>query len=143
MKLRERRTKDLHGALLAERAILIRTIKQDKTMMGSRDGDAADISTFDRDSALVWEIEDHESERLFEVDDALRRMGDGTYGVCELCGEQIPLKRLVAVPVAKLCIDCQGDAERQHAVGKKPHEVRTVMMVEDVWGFERLTLKAL
>lgn len=143
MELMERQIKDLHGALLAKRAILVRTIKQEKTMMGSRDGDAGDMSTFDRDSDLLWEIEEHESDRLFEVDDALRRMDDGIYGICELCGEEIPLERLAAVPVAKLCVDCQGDAERQRVVRKKPREVRPMMLVGDLWGFERLTLEAL
>lgn len=49
---------------------------------------------------LVEELE----ERHTEVDEALERMDSGTYGVCEECGEEIPLERLEANPAARTCI---------------------------------------
>jgi len=141
MDVMERRFEDLREALVAERAVLIQQIKQEKTLTGWRDGDDVDLSTFDRDSDLRWKIEEHESDRLLDIDDALLRMDARTYGICELCGEDISLARLAAVPVAKLCISCQTDSERQHASEGESHEVREMMTVEDVWGSERLTLR--
>ena len=49
---------------------------------------------------------------LQEVEDALSRISDGSYGLCRLCDAKIKPARLNAVPWAPLCIDCQEDAER-------------------------------
>ena len=50
--------------------------------------------------------------RLASIDDALARLGTGTYGTCIDCGNAIPLERLVALPQAARCIDCQRRDER-------------------------------
>ncbi|MFI0408106.1 TraR/DksA family transcriptional regulator [Actinomadura sp. 3N508] len=44
--------------------------------------------------------------RLADIDDALRRLGDGTYGVCERCGDAIAAERLEARPFARTCFGC-------------------------------------
>lgn len=125
---------ELRRALLAERAALVQQIRQGKTLTGFRDGDDADVSTFDRDSALRWTIEEHEIDRILGIDAALRRMDARTYGICELCGEEMPLARLVAVPIAKLCVDCQAKGERQRASEGAWREAREMMLVEDLCG---------
>ncbi len=51
-----------------------------------------------------------ESAELAQIDRALQRLGEGTYGECQDCGKQIPQKRLQLVPFALRCVDCQ----RQH-----------------------------
>jgi DnaK suppressor protein len=55
----------------------------------------------------------HETAELEQLDGALARMDDGSYGQCSACGEAITLARLRAQPMAALCIDCQQKAERQ------------------------------
>ena len=63
-------------------------------------------------STLAWEREqlaaliEAEERRLVAIDDALARLDDGTYGVCEACGEQIPDGRLEVRPFARRCVDC-------------------------------------
>ena len=57
--------------------------------------------------------------RLADIDDALGRIDNGTYGQCEQCGWAIPIARLEAIPHARLCVACQQDQEvdlrgRQH-----------------------------
>ncbi|MFQ6057263.1 MAG: TraR/DksA family transcriptional regulator [Anaerolineae bacterium] len=53
-------------------------------------------------------------ERMLEqVEEALRRFEEGTYGICEQCGEQIDPARLRALPYATLCFDCQQHRERR------------------------------
>ncbi|MAG36887.1 MAG: conjugal transfer protein TraR [Dehalococcoidia bacterium] len=54
-------------------------------------------------------------QRLVELDDARRRLEQGRYGVCQLCSEEIPAKRLKAVPQATHCIDCQRKLEDRFA----------------------------
>jgi len=48
---------------------------------------------------------------LKKIDEAIGRIDDGTYGVCESCGEQIGIKRLEARPVTTLCIECKTQQE--------------------------------
>ena len=55
---------------------------------------------------------DSERRLLSEIDDALRRIGSNTYGICEGAGEQIPKKRLAAIPWARYCVQCAALAEK-------------------------------
>lgn len=55
-----------------------------------------------------------EQETLYEVDDALRRIEDGTYGICERTGQPIPAERLKAVPWARFTVEAQAQAEHEN-----------------------------
>ncbi|MEW5797066.1 MAG: TraR/DksA C4-type zinc finger protein [Candidatus Zixiibacteriota bacterium] len=55
---------------------------------------------------------------LYHIDEALRRIEDGTYGKCHTCGKQIQVPRLTAVPHARLCIECKS-AEEEAKTGRK------------------------
>lgn len=52
---------------------------------------------------------------LYHIDEALRRIEEGTYGKCHSCGRQIPMPRLKAVPHARLCIPCKSSEEEKKA----------------------------
>ena len=52
-----------------------------------------------------------EQNILYTIDEALKRVEDGTYGSCTQCGKQIPKKRLAALPHTELCIACQSKTE--------------------------------
>jgi RNA polymerase-binding transcription factor DksA len=56
-------------------------------------------------------------DRLSQVVEALQRLDQGTYGICETCSEFIGVERLVAKPHARLCIQCRRDAERRRSLG--------------------------
>lgn len=73
--------------------------------------DAADLEQ-SREAALLKEATEY--QRWMDVQAALRKIKNGTYGICESCGGEISEARLEAYPTAKLCLDCQRD-----------HEVRT------------------
>jgi DnaK suppressor protein len=49
--------------------------------------------------------------QLRQVDEAIRRLHDGGYAICDYCGREIPRERLMAVPWAMLCLQCQADVE--------------------------------
>jgi RNA polymerase-binding protein DksA len=72
-------------------------------------GDMA-TSTFDRE--LDATLEGNEERALEQIDAALQRIEDGTYGICLKRGEQIGPERLEAAPWATLCIDCKRLEER-------------------------------
>lgn len=61
-------------------------------------------------------IRSRESRLIKKVQLALERLGDGTYGDCELCGEPISIRRLEARPVTTKCIDCKEQEERMEAL---------------------------
>jgi RNA polymerase-binding protein DksA len=71
----------------------------------------AGTETFEREKDLSI-LESIEAE-LADVEHALRRLDEGTYGVCEACGKPIGVERLEAMPAARLCLDDQAQAERQ------------------------------
>jgi len=66
--------------------------------------------TFDKEFALG--LISNQQEFIYEIDEALKRIDDGTYGKCENCKKAISLKRLNALPFARLCIKCQGVEEK-------------------------------
>ena len=76
-------------------------------------GDFYDHASTDRDRELALMLADREREKLTLVDDALKRIENGTYGICESCDEEIDRERLAAMPFTKLCLSCQEDLERQ------------------------------
>ena len=59
--------------------------------------------------------------RSVDLRDALRRLDEGTYGVCGSCDQFIHPERLLAVPEASLCLDCQNESERHHPVQGVTH----------------------
>lgn len=68
---------------------------------------SADIGT---DAAMLESDSINLNELINEVrliDEALAKLSNGDFGVCEMCGEEITKKRLKAIPYAKLCIDCK------------------------------------
>jgi len=76
------------------------------------DNHLADTATETYDRELDYSLEENSEHVLAEIDAALKRIEDGTYGICTNRGEQIPVERLEARPYATLCIDCQRERER-------------------------------
>ncbi|MBV8560743.1 MAG: TraR/DksA C4-type zinc finger protein [Acidimicrobiia bacterium] len=83
--------------------------------LSSVDQHQADVGTetFEREKDISI-LEQIDAE-LADVEHALRRLDDGTYGTCEFDGKPIPEERLEAVPAARFCVQHQAEAERQAA----------------------------
>jgi DnaK suppressor protein len=106
--------------LLAERDRLTKSIRsiEDESRHDSARETGIDLAgyaetgtdSFERETAL--NIASSESDRLAEIGDALKRIEDGTYGICEGSGKPIPRKRLEAFPSARYCIEYQEELER-------------------------------
>ena len=74
----------------------------------------ADMAADTYDRELSMNIVSSEQEILYQIDDALKRLEDGSYGICQQCNQAIVMSRLRAVPYASLCIDCQRSKERKN-----------------------------
>jgi RNA polymerase-binding transcription factor DksA len=85
--------------------------------LSNMDQHQADVGTetFEREKDLSI-LENVEAE-LADIEHALSRLNDGTYGTCEVCGRPIDDDRLEAVPAARLCLEDQVAAERQARAG--------------------------
>jgi DnaK suppressor protein len=75
--------------------------------------DTYDLATESRDREISSILTDRERGKLEAIDEALGRVDDGSYGVCENCGGDIAEKRLEAMPFTRLCVTCQGERERE------------------------------
>ena len=74
---------------------------------GGTDNHLGDTATAMFDRELDEGLEEGAQQTLAEIDAALRRIDDGSYGVCEVCGKPIAPQRLAAIPWARRCIDDQ------------------------------------
>ena len=75
--------------------------------------DTYDLASEERDREINFILSDRERSKARNIDDALERMEEGTYGVCDACGLEIAEERLTAMPFTRLCRDCQQEQERE------------------------------
>jgi DnaK suppressor protein len=87
-------------------------------------GDIYDQASSERDRELDLLLGDREREKLRNIDEALDRLTDGEYGVCEECEEDIPLGRLKVLPFARYCVRCKADIEKLQAQTRRFEEER-------------------
>ncbi len=103
--------------LVETRAKLMSEIDQE--MQTEREGkkdegmDTYDLASDARDREISFILSDRERTKIKEIDDALERLNDNSYGICESCGLEIAEERLNAMPFTRLCRDCQQDQERE------------------------------
>jgi len=73
----------------------------------------ADVATDNYDREFSLGLASSEREILYVLDDALKKIEDGTYGICEVCKTAISKTRLKALPQASLCVKCQEKREKR------------------------------
>ena len=81
--------------------------------------DPSDRATMESNRNSVLRIRDRERKLIFKIQDALRRLDAGEFGVCEECGEEIGIERLKARPVTTLCIECKSTQEVRERNAKR------------------------
>lgn len=96
---------------------------QDKVKSGTAGtskeiGDMYDQASEERDRELDLLLGDRERGKLMQIEDAFVRLKEGSYGLCEECGEPINPKRLRIVPFARTCVDCQTDKENEERMNR-------------------------
>ena len=76
-------------------------------------GDEADLATMAQAKEQSMWLANDQKQRLAQVDQALARIAEGKYGICDRCGQLIAPERMQAVPHATLCIQCQSKSEKR------------------------------
>jgi DnaK suppressor protein len=74
--------------------------------------DPNDRASLESDRNFELRIRDRERKLIMKMQEAIKRIDDGVFGICEICGGPISEKRLIARPVTTLCIDCKTKQEK-------------------------------
>lgn len=85
--------------------------KEEQSATSEKTSDEAETASLELNRNLSIRLLERDRSALFQIDRALSKLEDGTYGLCESCGESIESKRLQARPFASLCIACKEEQE--------------------------------
>jgi DnaK suppressor protein len=112
--------KEYFKRLLSQRLDDLLT-EANKTVSGMTDfgdhfADLLDRASTESDTSFARRIKGRESILIRKIKDALTKLEDGTFGICEECGEKIPEKRLKARPVTTFCIKCKEQEEADEKI---------------------------
>ena len=117
--MNERQLRYFRGKLLDWKAEILRETRETVVHLQGENlnhPDLADRATSETDRALELRTRDRQRKLISKIDEALRRIEDGSYGYCEETGEPISLARLDARPIATLSLEAQERHERRERV---------------------------
>lgn len=131
-KVRREYLKKAEETLLDMKKQLLREIRdrvKEETEGSKDDGrDTYDLASDERDREINFILNDREREKLLAIDEALQRIKNHTYGVCECgcdnCEGDIQLGRLKVLPFTRLCVRCQEEMEKESKQQRKFEEER-------------------
>jgi DnaK suppressor protein len=89
---------------------------EDMTEERTMYADPADRASAESDRSFTLRLRDRDRKLVHKIDEALDRIEDGSFGICDECGEEISGPRLEARPVTTLCIQCKSKQEEQETV---------------------------
>ena len=122
--MRTRELQRLEKALRAKRLELVAeidllrkgnldtNIKEATGLVSGHTDHMADLGTDMQEREKAYHLASHQSRLLYHIDEALRRIHEGTYGFCHTCKKKVSFQRLLAVPHARYCITCKSAEEQ-------------------------------
>ena len=119
LKMREELLKEISDSIKSERNPTERDV-----------GDFYDDAESEKGKQMSYLLGERERSKLNAIDDALERIEDGEYGICEECGEKINPKRLKIIPFTRYCVKCQSEMEKH---GVQPEDsIEDKLLYKDV-----------
>lgn len=116
---------------MAQDNLRTRADSSDASAFGMHQGDAGS-DAYDRDFALS--MLSQEQDALYEIDEALKRIDAGNYGICEQSMKQIPQARLEAIPFTRYTVECQAQFEKQSKYSRVRQSVTSLFGLTDEEG---------
>jgi DnaK suppressor protein len=110
-------------------------VKEETEGVKDEGRDTYDLASDERDREINFILNDREREKLLAIDEALQRITDKTYGICESCEGEIQLGRLKILPFTRLCVKCQEENEKESKRQKTLENERSYRKL-DVTDFE-------
>ena len=105
-------------------------LKEDREGQKDDGRDTYDVASEERDREINYLLSDRDRSKVLSIDQALERIEEGTYGVCESCEGEITAERLKAMPFTRLCVQCQSERET---------EAKRNRRAEDLSAFRRIS----
>jgi DnaK suppressor protein len=134
-KLRKEFLKQAAETLLETKKQLLKEmqgrVKEETEGVKDEGRDTYDLASDERDREINFILNDREREKLHAIDEALQRIKDKTYGICESCEGEIQLGRLKVLPFTRLCVKCQEEIEKENKRQKT---------LEDERGYRKLVI---
>ncbi len=114
-KLRNEAIQEIKKLLLKQKEqILVEAgIMKSNLPTDSNLSEIGDIASQEIDRGFLLRLKDRERKLLKKIEKAIEKIDNGTYGICEICGAEIPIQRLKARPVTDLCIECKKEQEEE------------------------------
>ncbi len=95
-----KRKKQLLGATSSSQTLI-------KELLEETSSDEADYAEMSSDSFNMNQVRKKQLEEIIEIDTALEKIRNNTYGICDMCGDEIGIRRLKAKPYARFCVICR------------------------------------
>ncbi len=102
---------EIKKILLTKKETLLKSSKKDDGMKDKEVGDAIDNASYSQEKELLFETNNNSINMILDIEQALQKIEKGTFGICEMCGKEIQVARLKALPTSKFCIKCQEKLE--------------------------------
>ena len=131
LQLRDAMVDSMAG--VAQDTLRSRAEGSEASAFGMHQADAGS-DAYDRDFALS--LLSQEQDALYEIDQALKRIELGTYGICEMSAKHIPRTRLEAIPFARFTVECQSQLEKQNKMSRVRQSVTSLFGLTDDEGGE-------
>lgn len=116
-RIKKAKLQEIRDMLLERRKALVEGVLEEYSEVVNRSrtmiGDSTDIAQDLSEESVSLGILANEEEELDQIEAALNRIDEGTYGMCEKCGEPIPVKRLSFLPYATKCVKCKSMEEQE------------------------------
>lgn len=112
--------KSIREELADERRLLVAMMQSEKDQLAHKEmglADPSDMASGGMESDLSLGLMANEAARLEKIDEAIKRIDEGSYGICVECEKPIPKKRLEFLPFALRCLECEGNRERRARIG--------------------------
>jgi DnaK suppressor protein len=121
--------KKARETLLGMRGQLLRNVQHElhegREQTKDEGMDTYDLASDARDREINLILTDRDREKVQAIDEALGRVDEGSYGICESCESEIAEARLAALPFTRLCVNCQAEREKEAKLNKRFEEDRT------------------
>lgn len=120
LSLRKKKVLGIKKNLLTQRENLLREAEEALNILPGEINfpDMGDQATAETDRDFMLRLRDRERMLLKKIDETVERIENGTFGICENCGNEIGIKRLEARPVTAFCIDCKTRQEEEERIAE-------------------------